>query len=92
MNSVKTIGESAFSSCSELTEIDLAASVTKIDCAALGRAETVNFAGTAEEWQAIEKYTLSGKVAIWSPKYADGKYLDLKVVFDDGSSVTYSKN
>ena len=92
MNSVKTIGDSAFSACSELTEIDLTASVTKIDCAALGRAETVNFAGTAEEWSAIDKYMLSGKLAIWSPKYVDGKYLDLTVTFADGSSVTYSKN
>ena len=92
MNSVRTIGESAFSSCSELTEIDLTASVTKIARSALGRAETVNFAGTAQEWSAIEKYMLGGKIAIWSPKYADGKYLDLKVVFADGSSVMYSKN
>lgn len=92
MNSVKTIGDFAFSSCSELTEIDLTASVTKIDYGALGRVETLNFIGTAEEWSAIKKYSQGGKIAIWSPKYAGGKYLDLKVVFADGSSVTYSKN
>lgn len=92
MNSVKTIGDLAFYGCRNLTEIDLTASVTKLDDGALGHAETVNFAGTADEWSAIDKYMENGKIDIWSPLINGGVYRDLTVTFVDGSSVIYSKN
>ncbi|MDE7087533.1 MAG: leucine-rich repeat domain-containing protein, partial [Clostridia bacterium] len=64
MNSVKTLGQSAFYMC-KATEYDLPDSVTKITDSALGNAQTVNFAGTAEQWSAIEKGMRDGKVSIW---------------------------
>lgn len=85
MNSVKVISNSAFSGCVALTEYDLPATVTEIGYSALGCAQTVNFAGTAEQWQAIAKGG-SIKADIWHSQN------DLKVVFADGASITLKRS
>ena len=84
MNSVKTLGQSAFYMC-KATQYDLPDSVIKITDCAFGSAQTVNYAGTPEQWSKIEKGMRDGKVSIW------GRDNDLTVVFSDGSSVTYPK-
>ncbi|MDE7256438.1 MAG: leucine-rich repeat domain-containing protein, partial [Clostridia bacterium] len=89
MNSVKKIGGNAFMNCNELTEYDLPVSVTEICGFALSDAQTVNYAGTKEQWEAISK----GKDDPW---YADGAPIwyrnnDLTIIFADGSSVILPK-
>lgn len=84
MNSVKKIGGNAFLS-TDITEIDLPATVTEIGPYALDDALTVNFAGTAEQWAAIDKGN-NGKYEIWSAKN------DLTVVFADGGSIVLPKD
>ena len=85
MNSVKVISNGAFSGCVALTEYDLPATVTEIGYSALGCAQTVNFAGTAEQWQTIAKGGIIN-ADIWHTKN------DLKVVFADGSSIILTRS
>ena len=57
-NSVTSIGNSAFMSCSNLTSVTIPSSVTSIgyeafrDCKSL---KTINYTGTEEQWNAINK-------------------------------------
>ncbi|MCM1546414.1 MAG: leucine-rich repeat domain-containing protein [Clostridiales bacterium] len=86
MGAVKTIGNNAFYSCAALEEIDLPASVTEIGSNALGGVLTVNYAGTADGWTAIDKYMSGGEIRIWN------RANDLKVIFGDGSFITLTKS
>ena len=93
LGNVKIINRYAFQSCSALTDFNLPASVTEIGADALGRAERISYAGTAAQWEAVDKFTMSsGKLGIWTPQNVDGRFTDLVVTFADGSSVTYSLN
>ena len=84
LKAVEEIGESAFYRCTSLTEYDLPACVTEIGESALGCAEVINYAGTPEQWSAIDK---GGKYKhdIWHSSN------DLTVNFGDGGSVTLKR-
>lgn len=84
MNSVITIGNLAFVGCADLTEFVLPATVTKIGSLSLDYAQTVNFAGTPGQWEAISKFTADGELRIWRGN-------SVTVVFADGGSITVEK-
>lgn len=57
---IKVLDYAVFAGCTSLTSIDLPNTLTKISHGALSRCTAltnINYAGTMEEWNAIEKYT-----------------------------------
>lgn len=77
---VTSIGNQAFASCAELTNITIPKSVVKIGKQAFNNCKqltTINYSGTMEEWNIIEKGTQ------WSKTNASGSVLT--IICSDGT-------
>lgn len=77
MNAVKTLWDMAFSRCFDLTEVDLPATLEHVYKKALDRVNTVNYAGTQEQWESI-----IGNISVFGSS-------SVTVKFSDGTEKVY---